>query len=160
MSWRVWGNKIENSEADGTDLKYSLRFRADKNRVIRAIRTWIILYGNPSFTNLRLSIYERQGNSAGKKIATSLNSYSPLQILSTHQNGVKGIWFEFADIAIQKNEWYHLQILMNGYSFSESSHVAWVKGFPDPEYREGVSPITFEKLPIMSYRLAIIGSTL
>lgn len=159
MTWKVSANLIEQNEADGTDLTYSQRFKVNSNSVVRAIRTWVVLYNNPTFTNMRMRLYENRNGVAGKVLATSTNSFVTADLLSTEVHGLKGIYFTFADVPLLGTEWYHAQILLDGYTFSDSSLVGWVKGFPDPEYREGLA-LTYEERLVSPYRFAVIGADL
>lgn len=156
MTWKVSGNMLETDEADGSNLLYSQRFKLNSNTVVKAIRTWVVFYNSPTFTNLRLALYENQGGFAGKLIQESINSFDPSDIY-TDTHSLKGLYFTFSDIPLLGTEWYHCQLIADGYTFSEASHISWVKGYPDPEYRTGLT-LTYEDRLITPYRFALVGA--
>jgi len=156
--WKVYGNVLLTSEIDGTDKSQAMRIRPNSNRVLRALRTWFIFYNAPVFTQLRLRIYEDQNGSAGKLIATSSNYFAPADCF-TDPYAHKGLYFEFGDISIKSTNWYHILPYATGYTGNDSTHIAWSKGFPDPEYTTGLT-IDFESMHVMPYRLSLVGAPL
>lgn len=156
--WKVYGNVLSTSDISGTDKSQAMKIKMNSNSIVKAIRTWFVVYNAPVFTELRLRIYEDQGGVAGKLIATSTNFFTPAD-LYTDDYGHKGVYFEFADIALKSTPYYHILPYATGYTGNDSTHLALSKAFPDPEYRTGLS-LTYEAMHTMPYRLAIVGSEL
>lgn len=157
--WKVYGNVLLTADINGTDKSQAMKFRPNSNIVVRAIRTWFVLYNSPVYTALSLRIYADQGGSAGKLIATSTNSHVPGDLLTTEAYGLKGTYFEFDDIALNGDTWYHVLPYATGYTGTDASHIAWVKGWPDNEYRTGLA-LDYEESIKSPYRFAVIGAPL
>lgn len=152
--WTVYGAILETAELGGGKT-VSLRFRPNSNKVMKLFSTWFIFH-DTTFTALSLRLYDDRNGSAGKLIATSTNSYAPGDIF-TDDYSIYGLGFEFDDIALMATSWYHLVPYATGYTGSDLSHVAWVKGWPDNEYREGLD-LSFEEIHVSPYRLGPIGA--
>jgi hypothetical protein len=159
--WQVFGGILETAMIDGTSKAEAMRIRPNSDIVLRAMRTWFCAYNDPVFTELRLRLYEDQGGNAGKLIATSTNAFTPAEIIvdPTNVAALKGVYFEFPDIALKGTNWYHVLPYATGYTGNDASHLAWVKGWPDNEYRTGLS-LTYESSMTNPYRLAVIGADL
>lgn len=156
--WKVYGNILETAEINGTDKSQAMKIKMNSNSIVKAIRTWFVFYNDPVFTELRLRIYEDQGGVAGKLIATSSNFFAPADV-QTDAYAHKGLYFELPDIALKATQFYHVLPYAVGYTGNDSTHIAWSKAFPDPEYRDGLS-LTFESMHVSPYRLAIVGAPL
>jgi len=155
VSWTQYGDALTTSEASNKS-RY-LRFSPTENTVLLAIRTWVILYNPPSFTNLRCKLYaDRNGLPAGL-ISTSTTTWSKTDLLTQYNYGTKEIYFEFSPtIALQENLYYHFVLNVDNYTYAEESHIAWRKGWPDPVY----GTATFENLLTQTYIFALIGAPL
>jgi hypothetical protein len=152
-----YGDGFDTSEM--TDTSKSIRGRPNQNLVLRAARTWLIFNNyTGSFTNLQMKIYSDRSTSPGALIATSTNSWTRAEI-TTLNSGVKEIYFEFDDISLRSNGFYHFVLNCSSYTATSTDHVAWRKGWPDPVYRTGWSQ-TFENLGVAPYFLTIIGAPL
>jgi hypothetical protein len=140
--WRVWGTRLVTS--DLTDKNVYQTVIWNKNIVFRGVRTWIIHYNDPTYVNLNMKLYT--GSTANKAtstpkelLATSLNVITKAEI-STLANAHKEIWFEFQDIALNKETIYHLVLNGDGYvSNWPTSGLAWRRSFPDPIYKTNVT---------------------
>lgn len=131
MSWIVYG-KPYYSQAELTgfaDISQKVRF--DKAVVFKAARIWLILHNAPAFTDLKLNIYTYSG-SGYSKIAESTTSWDRAD-LTTLAYAVKEIYFEFGNINLSKDNEYYFTLSASNYSgASDSSHIAWRNGWPDP----------------------------
>lgn len=152
--WKVWADYYENAEF--TSGSKTVRTRFNSNIVLEGARVWIVLFNNPTFTNISMDIHGDESNSKGKLLATSTNTLSKSQII-TLENGVKEIYFSFDKFPIDGEKWYHFSLRGAGPAFNETTHLAWLKGWPDPVYRKNLS-ITFEKLLVFPYTIYFIGA--
>lgn len=157
--WKVYGNVLLTADINGTDKSQAMKFRTNSNIVVKAIRTWFVLYNDPVYTALSLKIYDDQNGSAGKLLATSTNSFAPADLLATYDYGLKGTYFEFANISLKGTNWYHVLPYATGYTGTDASHIGWVKGWPDNEYRTGLA-LDYEEIHVNPYRFAIVGASL
>jgi hypothetical protein len=160
MGWRVWGEYYETT----SDLSNGVLFcpiKPSKKTILLACRTWVIVYGDPVFTALSMSIYSNRIVSGkptkGKLLFNSTNSLLKSEIHSL-ENGVKEIYFNFDLPVLRPNEFYHFVLKGTGYSPTPISHLAWMKTFPDPFY-PGVTP-NWVNMNIIPYQLYLIGAEL
>lgn len=160
MAWKVFADHFETSDLTSAARFQSVTFGNDL--ILRAIRTWVVVYNNPSFTHLNMKIYSNEVistvNTPKKLIATSTNVQTKAQI-HTLENGVKEIWFEFDYPVYNGSDIYNIVINGTGYTYAEGSHLAWVKGYPNPVYSGGYTP-ALETLPYAPYELYFIGADL
>lgn len=137
MSWRMIGTPILTADLPAT---VSQKFRhPSKNVLVKGVQCGIILYNDPAFTTLEARIYSDNGGTAKKLLATSSNSWSKAEILTTEIHGLKFIGFSFDGITLIENEWYHLVLYPNGYTGTDASHIAWRMSYPDPQYTTGLT---------------------
>ncbi len=157
MGWRVWGIPFESGELSNTSKYVSIKF--NKDMILKAIRTWIIVYNDPTFTSLNMKIYSCDGSTPNgtpiKLLATSTNALIKSDV-HTLANGVKEVWFEFNDLPVNGNDYYNVVLNGVGYVPTANSHLAWMQAFPDPVYRDGLT-INMTKLNRMPYALYVIG---
>lgn len=158
--WKVWADPFET-----TDLTSNARFQSatfGQDLILRAVRTWIIVYNDPAFTSLNMKIYSNEvigGNNTPKKLlATSTNTQLKADV-HTLANGVKEIWFEFDYPVFNGADIFNFVINGVGYTYSVGSHLAWMKAFPNPVYSGGYTP-AIETLPYAPYELYFIGAQL
>lgn len=156
MAWEVWGDVLETSDLTSTNKFQPVTFGGDD--IIRAIRVWIIVYNNPTFTDLCLKIYSNQNNTPKKLLATSTNVITKAQ-LCTLDNGIKEVWFEFDFPVFNKSDKFHLVLNGTGYTGLESSHLSIMKAFPDPVYSSGYVP-AIETMLYAPYQYYFIGAEL
>lgn len=158
-AWKVFGDDFESGELENTNKFQTTKFGYDT--ILRAVRTWIIVVGDPTFTDLHMKMYSNQligsDNSPNVLIATSTNTLTKSEII-TLENGVKEIYFEFDYIPCNGETLYNFVINGTGYtSPTTTSHIAWRKAFPDPVYTSGYTP-AMETVPYSPYALYIIGA--
>lgn len=156
MAWKVWGNYYLTGELSNQTNFQPVTF--NDNYIIRACRTWVIFYNDPVLTSLNMKIYSDHNNAPRKLLATSTNSQLKSDMI-TLTNGIKEIWFEFDYFPVQANEVYHFVLNGVGYTGTSSSHLAWMKGYPDPIVGTG-SPIQYTQAGTAPYQIYFIGSEL
>lgn len=160
MGWAVYGDNFETADLTGTSKFQSVTFGQDI--ILRAIRTWIIVYNNPSFTYLNMKIYSNDASSGSntpkKLLATSTNTQLKADI-HTEANAIKEIWFEFDYPVFNGADIFNIVINGVGYTYDVNSHLAWMKGFPNPVYSSGYTP-SMLTIPYAPYEGYFIGAAL
>lgn len=158
MTFSVWANEWASGELSNTNLYQPVIF--NQNTILRAIRTWVIVYNDPSFTNLNCKIYSNDVQTSAPKLLLYTSTNTVLKAdLYTDDYAVREIYFEFADINLNGEDTYHFVINGTGYSYSSSSYLAWKKAWPDPVYATNyvVANINAYRAP---YALYCIGAEL
>lgn len=157
MGWTVWGDVFESGQLSDTSMFCSVSF--GENIILRAMRTWVIAYNDPTFTDLSMKIYSNEPvggyNTPKKLLYTSTDVRTKAEIL-TLENGVKEIYFTFDDEPINGNDIYNVVLSGSGYVPTGSSYLAWMKAWPDPVYASGFTP-TYENLMVAPYQIYAIG---
>lgn len=157
MARTYYGDPFDTAEM--TNTSKTVRMKPNDNIVLKAIRTWLIWNDHSgSITDMTCKIYSDRASSPGALIATSTNSFDRADII-TLASGVKEIYFEFDEISLHSETFYHFVINCTGYTGTENSHIAWRKAWPDPIYRTGLD-IDYEALSIAPYFLTVIGAPL
>lgn len=155
MAWTFYADAFMGEELQNRN-RY-LRFSTPENIVMLAMRTWLVLFNPPAFTNLRCKLYGDRNGLPGGLIATSSNAWTRSDLLTTANYGAKEVYFEFEPkISLQQNLFYHFVLSADNYTFSENSHLAWRKAWPDPIY----GTATFENLLRSPYMFALVGAEL
>jgi len=146
MTYSVWGQRFDAGELTGTAL--SQPFTPKKDMIIKAIRTQIIVFNNPVFTNLIGQIYSTRNSIPQKLLHTSTNTLTKSAI-HTLDNAVKEIFFQFNDPSFNANTEFAFVINGAGYAPTSSAYLSWKKGFPDPVNATGVTvdPIKIVEIP-------------
>jgi hypothetical protein len=135
----------------------------NENTVLLGCRIWVIVYGDPAFTDLSMKIYgDNQDAGAGEHypdglIATSTNSLTKAQII-TLDNGVKEIYFDWDRVPLQANSWYNFKLIASGYSPVGTEHLAWRLGYPRYVYETNLT-IQPVKLSVLPFSIYFIGAT-
>ncbi len=156
MSWDVYGDQFTTAEMVGKTQ--TLRFKPTKNIVLKAIRTSFVFFNDPSFSNLHVKLYaDRNGDAAGL-IGQSTNSHEKADLLSDNSAWVE-TYFEFAEITLRKDVFYHFAANCSGYTYDDDKHISWVKAWPDPAYEDPITP-TLEQLALQPYFLSVVGDAL
>lgn len=159
MSWTVYGDNFESGELSNTNKFQTIQM--NKNTILKAIRTWVIMYNDPVITDLSCKIYsnnlESGSNAPGVLLSSSLNTLTKAEII-TLDNGVKEIYFTFNDFMMNKDDKYNIVLSGTGYTPTPTSHVAWRKAWPKPVY-SGYGP-TYTNLSVAPYEIYCIGAEL
>lgn len=141
MALKVWGDWYTTAQFSNTDI--SMPFTPSVNISLVAIRSTYIAYNSPTWTgSMSLKIYSN--SAAGlpdQLLATSTNSWTKAQIIAansmnftTLNNAIFSLYFNFNYFNLKSGVQYHLVTNGTGYTGSDSSHLAWRKGYPDPVY--------------------------
>lgn len=157
MAWSVLGDYLLTADATSTTYFQKIIPR-NSDMILRAVRTYVIVFNNPTFTALTMKLYSNNAGSPRALIATSTNSQAKASI-TTLANAIKEIHFNFADIILKKDATYHLVLNATGYTGTTSAHVAWKHSYPDPAYQTNVD-MTFEGALVSPYDVLLIGSAL
>lgn len=158
MAWTVWADNFETGELSNTNKFQSIKFKG--NYLLKAIRTWVLIYNDPVFTNLNMKIYSNDvvlGKNTPKNLITTSVDVRTKAEVHTLANGVKEIYFTFNDFPVQSETIYNLVINGSGYVPTLNSYLGWVKSWPDPVYQDGYTP-TFETLLVAPYQVYAVGS--
>lgn len=159
MSWKIWGEVLKASYYVTLPTIYQpVRFTNDddQNIVLTAVRTWIIVYNLPTFTNVQMRVYSDQGNQPGQLLFTSTNSYTLAQ-LTSEDNAAREVYFEFSNAHFNHDDVYHFALWPTGYTDTDGSHLAWKKDFPIPKYQDAVGS---HGIAVAPYDMAFIGADL
>jgi hypothetical protein len=125
--------------------------------ILKVIRTWVILYNDPTFSALWLRVYSNNGGYPGKLLHTSSNYWTRDQV-SAQDNAARELYFEFDNTPVFKaGDLYHIAPWLDDYIGTDDSHVAWRKDFPDPCYRQGLT-INMNQLGKFPYAVRFIGA--
>ncbi len=138
MSWRMISKPYTTAEMIGTPT-ISQRFTTSTNQALRGVAAGVLVYNNPAITALTMEIWTDRDSSAAVLIATSSTSYSKVQLLGVENSSYNLVGFTFDDIALRSGGFYHLALRASGYTGDATSHVAWRKSYPDPQYRTGMT---------------------
>lgn len=150
MGWIVYGKTYYlDSELTDTSVSQSMKF--DYAAILKAVRVWLIYFNDPTFTSLNMKIYEDLDGVPGELLHTSVNSQLKADVIS-EDYGVKETWFEFANVNLGKNRYYHFVLNAVGYSgASPGSHIAWKNTYPDRYFDVGSEPATPAQYPLSIY---------
>jgi hypothetical protein len=160
MTWRVYADVYEAGELTGTAK--SQQFIPKSNQMIKAIRTILVLVGNPNFTNLKMQIYDNDFVSQGpsKLKAESITTWSTGELLKTDPHGLVEIYFEFLPFGVRKDDKYHIVLNADTYTKTDNSFIAWRNAWPDPVYKTNYTPTGLNYLASPYMITAFIGSEL
>lgn len=133
--WKVWAQPFDTGELANTSWRQAFRMNSDT--IVRAVRTWFVVYNDPTFTSLNAKIYATDAQvEDGTFPATELLHTSDSRTKSeihTLPYGVKETYFDFSPTApLQSDTWYALVINAVGYAPTTSSYLAWKHSYPDP----------------------------
>ena len=153
-NWLVYA-KTYYSSSDLTDATLYQPMKFGYNVALKAVRSWVVVFNDPPFTALNMKVYANDENAASptpsKLLYTSSNTWTKANV-HTSDHACKELYFQFDDICLRRNTWYHFVINGTGYTGSTSSFLAWKNSYPDPIYPEGV---TLSKEKLGSYPLSI-----
>lgn len=152
---KTWyGKVIENGELYNGTTSYKVT--SNKNIALRAVRTWLIVYGSPTLTGLKMCIYSDRG-SVGAKLYESTNTLSKDQI-TTANYALREVYFEFEDPNIVGVDGYYYSLEASSYVASDTNHIAWVVGV-DNIYDTDIS-ITATKISSLPPLISFVGASL
>lgn len=132
--------------------------RFDTDVELTVARTWIVLYNNPTFTQLTLGIYTDVAGQPGDLLFESTNVQTKPAI-TTANSAARDVWFEFKQRPwLKAHDRYNFVLGGTGYAFNKDSHLAWKKSYPDAIYPHGLND--GRKLSSYPYDLAFLGKEL
>lgn len=158
MGYRCWGERFVTSDFASAPVHYQ-RFVFPESYALKAIRSRFVIYNNPTFSSLEMRIYSAIGTSLGQLLYTSTKTWTKSEITSEN-NASREIYFDFDfNPYFRGNDSIFLVPWLTGYTGTAASHVAWVKGYPDPAYTTGltINIISAAKMP---YAVGFIGAPL
>lgn len=156
MGYRCWAERFVTADFSGSPVhKQGLVLSSDT--ALKAIRTRFVLFNAPVFTELSLRIYSSAASGLGTLLMTSTTTWTKAQI-SSYDHSASEIYFEFSGKHLSAGS-YFIVPWITGYTGTESTHVAWVRAYPDPTYTTGLT-LERRKLSSLPYSFGIVGSTL
>lgn len=159
MGWRVFAERLETTDLDGSQFtRVNQKVTIDINTLLVCVRTWLVVYNNPTFTSIKMHVYSDTGTGPGTRLYTSESV--PKAFITTYANGAREVPFAFYapnGVWLQADQSYYLALEAVGYTGSTSSHLAWKKAWPDPVYSTGVD-LALIKLGVAPYALTIEGA--
>jgi len=155
MAWSVIGDTYSTSEFDNYSKLQPVIF--NDNTILRYARTWVIVYNNPTFTDLKLKIFSyNESGTKGKELYVSSTTWTKV-LITSENNAVREIFFQFDDIPLNGDNTYYFAVGGSSAAFTSSAHMAWKKGWPDPVYTTGVST-TYPSAGSNPYDIYYIGA--
>lgn len=157
MSWTLYGERLLSTDFSAAPRVYQ-PFTMPRTTKVKAIRTWFVIYNNPTFTALTMRIYANSGGVPTDLLHTFDNSWALADLLLVDHYGAKEVYFEFDNpLWLKGGDTYHLVPWVTGNSFTSASHLSWVKGFPDPN--TVISPtLALKNIASLPHYLAVIGA--
>jgi hypothetical protein len=159
MTLTFYGRNFESGELSNTSM-YQLISNSTDNVLVKVIRTHLMFYNNPVFTNLTAKLYWSDSNVSALSptiiLATSTTTYNASDIY-TDDYAIADLYFEFADVSLGKNKDYALVLSADTYSPTTTSFITWMQDWPDPintgytasSSNQGSAP----------FRISVIGET-
>lgn len=125
MSWRAFGETLSTADMSGTPVQFQ-PITPTRNRVIKAIRSTLVLFNDPLFTSAQMHIYAMNGSVLGDLLgASQARTKSSMHSLS---HAIKSYYFEFETMpSLRSGVTYAIALKLNGYTGNDASHVAWVR---------------------------------
>lgn len=132
-------------------------FTPNANVFLKALRTWVVVYNDPTFTSLSANVYEDDGGLPGALLMSSSNSHTKASLIGANTNALRGVYFTFTnDIILRSADVYHLVLKWTGASgFSETAHVGWIQDVYDPVYAAAQTANQIQKSP---FNISIVAS--
>lgn len=142
MSLIRYGRVFDSGELSSTPIGQKF-IVPSTNYQLSGVRLFAVFFGDPVFTNFKLSVYtnDKENATFGKLIQTSSDIYNLSDIKETHSYMEKGIPFSFTDIPLKSGDSYWVVPTCSTYSpVAGTSYIAWSNQWPDPVYSTGYTP--------------------
>lgn len=110
------------------------RFTMDAMVELRAIRTWVMKYGTPTMTDLKMELRTGYDATSGGRLllATSTKQWA-IGDISSSTYAAKEIWFNWDNAPLLKpGVEYTLNLKSASYFADASNFIAWRRTWPDP----------------------------
>lgn len=155
MAWKVFAERLLTADFSGSPT-HSARAVFTNDIALKAVRTWVVLFNAPIFTQLEMRIYSNLSNAPDILLHTFDTTWQ-LSDISDQDYAVREIYFNSAfAFPILSGETYHFVLWPTGYTGDETSHIGWVRTLDDPTYA-GYTP-DMKELNASPYRMAYIGA--
>lgn len=154
MSIKAYGTVIYTADMGAQPTVFQ-PFEPTRNRVIKAIRSTIIFFGDPDFSTLELEIWKLKDGLLRSLIVSSL----PREKASifTLDHAIKSVYFEFETYpSYRKETQVALVLRANDYTGTDTSHIAWVRE-ANPFMVHSVDPIGSAEITRSPYIFSVVG---
>lgn len=157
MSWTVYGERFIDSDFSGSPRVFQ-PFTLARDTKLKALMTWFILVNAPSLTTLGMKIYDDKNGSPTVLKATFTKTFTLAQALTTYNHGIKQLGFDFTNpLWLKADTTYHFVPYVAGSALTNASHIAWMRGFPDPNTTQTVT-LAPTKISQVPFYLGLIGA--
>lgn len=164
MSKRHFYERFETADLSTTpNFRVYSKGTTNKNINLLYARAWLVVYENPTFTDIYFRIYSWNGSSPQKLLTTSTNAITKATLLTgSNTSAVRETYFTFNNFNMKSTDEYCFVPVATGYTGTTSSHLGWKKAFPDPVYPlTGYgSALAHKDLGRSSYCLYLVGEDL
>lgn len=155
--WSVFAERFQDSDFSGTPRMYQ-PFTVPKLTKVKSARLWFVFKNSPTFSGLSLRIHADQSGVLTDQLFTFDTVHTLATALSTYGNGLKELYFDVANpIWLHPDTTYHLAPIVSGSTLTEASHIAWVRGFPDPNTDTSVT-ISSSNIGRIPFYMSFIGA--
>lgn len=155
MAWRVFAEQMFTADYSGSPT-HSAKAVMDYDLALKAVRTWVVMFNSPVFTQLQMRIYSNSGGYPLDLLHTFTKTWTLAEITS-QPYAVREIYFDTTNaFPLIGGETYHFVLWATGYTGTASSHIGWVRTLDDPPY-PGFTP-EMTDLGIAPFRITYIGA--
>lgn len=164
MTYRCYGKPFETADLATPPTMFQ-KFTLDTyegNQVLKSIVAGLLIHNTDLVGDLQARLFSDSGGSPGSLIANSTTQKSIYQLRPDSGSPYAVGWysFEFPETALRAGASYHIGFrIVGSYSYSDAQHIAWLRSFPDPQYRDGIT-IQVAKLLSFPFDLAIVTGRL
>lgn len=155
MTYRVWYEPFTTSLSS---YELHQRFKPSLKITPNIIHGTFVMYNVPTITSLTCHIYSESFQADGTySIGNLLESSTPKNIASVTsiKNGIYDLYFQFSNASFLSDvSYYYITFTASGYTYSESSHIGWLRDWPEPNYGTGS---TFNDLDTAPLRFHLNG---
>lgn len=154
MSWKVFGEVLETSDFSGTIPRMYQPVVMNKKYAVKAVRTWVVIYGDPVFTTMQMLIC------SSKRVIHTFEKSWTLNEITGLDYAAREIYFDFEKpISLDDAITYNFALKLNGYTGTADSHVSWIRGFPDKSDDNSVV-LDYKNLGVMPFWMRFVASDL
>lgn len=155
MAWQVFAERLETADFSGSPSHSATAVFTD-NIALKAVRTWVVIFNSPVFTQLEMRVYSNRGTSADILLHTFTKTWT-LSEITDQPYAVREIYFDATNaLPLNGGDTYHFVLWATGYTGTASSHIGWVRTLDDPPYG-GYTP-DMKDLNQAPFRMAYIGA--
>lgn len=158
MGYRCWAERFVTADFSGSPVHYQKAVFSETMALI-AVRSRFVVYNNPTMTTLSMRIYSSVSNAPSALLHTFDTTWTKAQ-MTAYDHGAREVYFEFTQPRhLVAGDTYFFVPWISGYTGNDTSHIAWVKSYPDPFYTTGVTNEGV-KAATMPYSIGFIGGAL